>query len=1637
MPICLPNCTIFAPRRDNCKTYIRPGGVNRLIFIACSVKLEHMDDPEELKKELCFYAKQGLLTISSPIFGSKPKANFIKRQIDSCMPEEVTGVQRQIDFQDYLADSENFSDYTYWEQISENYRLFQMGFVTCEGLLYGFLDRWTIEVDQVIEQNQAEGSYWDGTISWYGKTPTPIFIPDLVSELERCSAEFNLEELDEPIEEGQYIFGIGSIDTTYDFSSPEPFGRALITAYGSQTGRYEYELMGLDIPFGPVTTIDSNVFSSLPYGRYRITVREYTDMVGYVPRVDSAEFLIENPCLSLRLFASIEQRPMINESNGVIKATVTGGFGPFRYRATDSTTVIGFQDGNIFNNLAAGVWNITAMDTVTGCTANFEVRLFNRDCTVLTYRIEKRDWTENEPGWIKIIIDSGSGSYRTRINSGNWSSSLFYNNLPAGMYEISVEDLGLSCTIEKEVEIVDLCSTFEILGVSAVPSGGENNGQITVTVGGSNPSGNFSYSIDGGGTWTGSPYISNLAPGFYFVHVKDNTTGCVKRSNEVVITNLCDSFSVSLAGVVGSGNSVGTGSITVSPSNPAYIYSIDNVNWQNNGFFNDVYPGVYTVRVRDLQNDCTAVIAEVEVPNLCLNMSLDIGLVVPTGENDSGRIEIVNVNGVTPGPYEYSLDNANWFPIPSLPFQIQNLAYGTYNVHVRCTTTFCRTTASNIVVGNLCQNLAISNVGTSPSGTNADGVISINSVVGGTPPYEYSVNGVSWQSFNTFNSISAGIYTVYVRDANMCVASKGNVTVGDRCSGFAITGYQAVGAGGDNNGRVTITSVSGDYENLQYAKSDFIFSSSPTLTGFSAGQHTVYVRCTVTNCVTSATVTVPDICSNLKFGPIQVTGSGVIPTGIVNLLYMINGSGTYTQSTDGINFTPFGVPITNVPQGDLTIFVRDENTLCIKSTVVNVPSICKDQIIQSVSVTGSGVNPTGSALINGIIGGPGTWPDSYEIGINPASLASTTTGSITGIGIGEHTIYARNTITGCISEYAIKIPNICSSLRITAINTLGDGDEGVLGTNIGRIEVVGYQGNEGSVTFRIEGPVDIGFNASPVFDSLPEGEYNVYIMDSVTGCVASRKAVVGSVCQNLRFSGSASVTGSGVEDIGEVGSPTVIGGSGNYEYRLFNTAMIYDETNNTGVFENVPIGSASLIVSDLETGCRIETTIQVPDICESFSIGEIVSTAAWQSQSGIIELLNINGGVDDYETGIPNPGYNIEISLVDTNSWVSSNTGVFTNNIIPGEYMMRVTDIISGCVATKTFIVKDACETFKISNLTTLPAGSVAGTGTGTITVTVDGAVGPINYYIDDVANPNGINNPTITEVLPGERMIRVEDVTTGCSHSKNVNVPFICSNFAITNVITIPGGPGVAPGLPTGRIYGITTTPISGTIRYSIDGGATWQNDTLFENVAPGTYTMIAENTTHGCIATRTVTVPQANPPVIGMINVLPGGPGDTILSIPPSGEATVVQSYITGGSGDYAYSLDGTNFLTGPEANHFEGLQIGVQYVAYVRDNVTGLIATRPFTVPSICPSLTLPPPLITNPTTPAASDGVVSGTPSYGGVGPYEYRLEGVTDAGPFDSGWGATQTFTGLYRGNYRYFVRDMGTGCIQQLNVSLS
>ncbi|MEP7238052.1 MAG: choice-of-anchor L domain-containing protein [Ferruginibacter sp.] len=119
------------------------------------------------------------------------------------------------------------------------------------------------------------------------------------------------------------------------------------------------------------------------------------------------------------------------------------------------------------------------------------------------------------------------------------------------------------------------------------------------------------------------------------------------------------------------------------------------------------------------------------------------------------------------GPVEYSFNNGLW----QAGNIFSNLPVGMYKVKIRDVTGCID--SLDIPITQLYPDFLVSGIpiqAASCSG-NADGAATIN-LTGGKNPYQYSLDGINFQTSNTFN-LPAGNYSVFVKDNNNCTNSQG------------------------------------------------------------------------------------------------------------------------------------------------------------------------------------------------------------------------------------------------------------------------------------------------------------------------------------------------------------------------------------------------------------------------------------------------------------------------------------------------------------------------------------------------------------------------------------------------------------------------------------------------------------------------------------------------------------------------------------------------------------------------------------------------------------------------------------------------------------------------------------------------
>ncbi len=128
------------------------------------------------------------------------------------------------------------------------------------------------------------------------------------------------------------------------------------------------------------------------------------------------------------------------------------------------------------------------------------------------------------------------------------------------------------------------------------------------------------------------------------------------------------------------------------------------------------------------------------------------------------------------------------------------------------------------------------------------------SASGGKEPYQFFVNDSPSQTSGQFDALSAGIYTVQVKDANGCTAAVENVLVKalDFTFTASINADQSCLSG---DGQITVE-VSDGNPPYTFKLGTGSFGSENTFTGLSTGNHTIIVRDN-NDCRITLSLTVP------------------------------------------------------------------------------------------------------------------------------------------------------------------------------------------------------------------------------------------------------------------------------------------------------------------------------------------------------------------------------------------------------------------------------------------------------------------------------------------------------------------------------------------------------------------------------------------------------------------------------------------------------------------------------------------------------------------------------------------------------------------------------------------------------------
>ncbi len=357
--------------------------------------------------------------------------------------------------------------------------------------------------------------------------------------------------------------------------------------------------------------------------------------------------------------------------------------------------------------------------------------------------IESWDWTFGV-GAVPSIA-TGPGPHNIQYTSGGLKSVV-----------LTIES-NLGCIVT-EIETFEVLEAIEVVPTLTLPDcGGGTNGAIVLEVsGGQSP---YEFSWNEGEFIIDEFSLDSLSEGDFMVQVIDNQgcgtellielyePGLALNSNvEPVIEPSCFGFS--------------DGIITISPAEGTAPYEFDFGNgFTSENMLTGVSAGTYNVEVRDVVGCDESFPIIVGQPD-SLQSGANATDISCLGAAD-GTASVSADGGV--GGYTYDWSNnisGN---------SIDGLLAGTYTVTVQ-DANGCMVTDNVTINEPLGIDFELLELTDVLCYNEATGSAVVNGL-GGTPPFEYSSDGVSYQTSPALNNLGAGNYTLYVRDSRGCIGS--------------------------------------------------------------------------------------------------------------------------------------------------------------------------------------------------------------------------------------------------------------------------------------------------------------------------------------------------------------------------------------------------------------------------------------------------------------------------------------------------------------------------------------------------------------------------------------------------------------------------------------------------------------------------------------------------------------------------------------------------------------------------------------------------------------------------------------------------------------------------------------------------
>ena len=992
--------------------------------------------------------------------------------------------------------------------------------------------------------------------------------------------------------------------------------------------------------------------------------------------------------------------------------------------------------GQDYTVTTAGQFRLT-INYPGGCFNQF---YFNVYQNLLNPTVTVTDIICTTPG--SITVGNVPSGYEYSIDNVNWQTSNVFTIATPGLYTVYIRQVGIpgNPCIFTVPDVQVRARDFTVSTIINQPLCHGDKGDIYLAANDANPQ--YYFSLYQGATLINSvgPIVpnnynfSNLNPGTYTVNVETDD-GCFHTEDITIIEPPILTVTAAITRPL----TCTDGEITVYPSGgtPPYFYFINSTTiFQTNPEVVVTSAGVYNITVVD-SNNCTAettIVVEAALPPEFTITTEDILCADP---GDTGVITI-NVTAANGNTLRFSIDggasyfNSNVFT---------GLIAGTYNIVVEYSYggAVCETIPQTVTINSVTPITGTAELVSPYTCTSLGSITAIN-VSGGTPPYTYSIDGVNFQASPTFTGLTAGTYSITIKDANGCILVTNEITIPPLDPPTDLTFSNTPLTCPTNTTDVTITSTTGGVAPLEYriiapATAVTPYQTSNTFLGLVPGTYTFEVKdaneCTYSESYSidplpTMTVTGQPISDVTCFGNSDGSVQFIV-SGSTSFVYSINGSAPVAGTSPVI--------LTGLAAGVYTIIVTDTNTNCEATTSVTVNEPTAALAI-TLSVDPISCLQSGSVTINATGGWGGntytlTLPDTTVL---PPQASNTFTG-LTQAGTYTAAVEDSN---GCIASetFDLTIPDPVMANILATSDVCYD-------TNDAATLEVQVTSGQAPFEFNINGGP---FGPSNIFNNLTPGTYIIIVRDAL-GCEVTLPAEI--IAPELILSAVLTQVLNCTASPDAIITGTFSGGTAPFTHEVSINSGPYTSLGATGspfTFSTSTPGDYQFQVIDA-SGCIAESNIITVEPISLPALDVITQTEPILCNGDSNGAINVT-----YDPNVGTPPFVINVN----NDTTGVNYGTQTSGLPAGVYTITLTDANS-CTDTDTITITEPdpiIVDYDVVDITCTSGGISQGEIIINSTV---GGVPPYDYY---VTGSNGYSSSVLN--VPGTAPVTFDVIDFG-----------------------------------------------------------------------------------------------------------------------------------------------------------------------------------------------------------------------------------------------------------------------------------